>query len=302
MTRQFSHLYIDEKSIIECSFEKASGPQKKDLARPLTIPIAIEAILLQSPEGLPIEVLSTCLEEVLSLLGPLAGCLQPRIEVAPRKVLLAEKGQLREPFTLSSDLAVAIEPDNEVLAFESLGSRRKHILLQGLFMFEQVNLVEPALYYLSHPVRVHVLLDCKGSFALIIVFMRVTVPCTQYALQQLAIKVLLAQHANLPRLLHLYCATEQVAEGLLQERLSLELSDHLVFKEEATPIAERGSYLSLVSTLLTELKDVLLPLPLEEIASERAQYPASAELVSLTLRVSLGANVTLEAPEGGALQ
>ena len=73
LPRQFPHFAIDDESVIEGSLEEASGPQKKDLARPLTIPVAIVAILLQSPEGLPIEVLSTCLEETLSLLEPLTG-------------------------------------------------------------------------------------------------------------------------------------------------------------------------------------------------------------------------------------
>ena len=57
---------------------------------------------------------STCLEEALALLKPLAGCLKPGIEVAPRKVLIAKQRKLRKPFAFSSDLAVAIEPDNEV--------------------------------------------------------------------------------------------------------------------------------------------------------------------------------------------
>ena len=106
--------------------------------------------------------LSTSLEESLALLEPLAGGLQPGIEVAPGKVLIAEESQLREPLALSGDLAVAIEPGDEVLAFQTLGSRRKNILLQGLFMLEQVNLIEPSLYYLSHPVCVHVPLCFKS--------------------------------------------------------------------------------------------------------------------------------------------
>ena len=73
LPRQLPHFTIDDESVIEGSLEEASGPQKKNLARPLTIPVAIVAILLQSPEGLPIEVLSTCLEETLALLEPLAG-------------------------------------------------------------------------------------------------------------------------------------------------------------------------------------------------------------------------------------
>ena len=73
LPRQLPHFAIDDESVIEGRLEEASGPQKKDLARPLTIPVAIVAILLQSPEGLPIEVLSTCLEETLALLEPLAG-------------------------------------------------------------------------------------------------------------------------------------------------------------------------------------------------------------------------------------
>ena len=73
LTRQFPHFAIDDESVIEGSLEEASGPQEKDLARPLAISIAIVAILFQSPEGLPIEVLGTCLEETPALLEPLAG-------------------------------------------------------------------------------------------------------------------------------------------------------------------------------------------------------------------------------------
>ena len=73
LARQFSHFSIDDESVIEGSLEEASSSQKKDLACPLTISVAIVAILFQSPEGLPIEVLGTCLEEALALLEPLAG-------------------------------------------------------------------------------------------------------------------------------------------------------------------------------------------------------------------------------------
>ena len=76
-------------------------------------------------------------------------------------------------------------------------------------------------------------------------------------------------------------------ESLLQKSLSSELGDHLVFKKEASPIAERSSKLSLVPTLFTELKNVQLPLSLEEIASQRAQDSASAVLVSLSFGVFL---------------
>ena len=136
-------------------------------------------------------------------------------------------------------------------------------------------------------------LDFERSFAIFIIYIRKVVPRTQNTLKKLAIEVFLTQHADLSRLLHLHCSTEQVAEGLLHESLSSELSDHLVFEVEATPIAERGSYLSLGSTLLTELQDVQLTLPLEKIASERTQDSDPAEFVSLSFPIFLGIEMLL---------
>ena len=60
--------------------------------------------------------------------------------------------------------------------------------------------------------------------------------------------------------------------------------------------------MSLASTLLTKLKNIQLPLPLEEIASERAQDFASSELVSLSFTIFLSIEMLLEASEGEALQ
>ena len=136
-------------------------------------------------------------------------------------------------------------------------------------------------------------LDFERSFAIFIIYIRKVVPRMQNTLQKLAIEVFLTQHADLSRLLHLHSSTEQVAEGLLHESLSSELSDHLVFEVEATPIAERGSYLSLGSTLLTELQDVQLTLPLENIASERTQDSDPAEFVSLSFPIFLGIEMLL---------
>ena len=58
-------------------------------------------------------------------------------------------------------------------------------------------------------------------------------------------------------------------ESLLQEGLSTELGDHLVLKEEASPVAESVRHASLLPTLGKDLQDLSLFALIEQSSQGR---------------------------------
>ena len=66
-----------------------------------------------------------------------------------------------------SNITVFFEPDNEVVSLQTFDSGLEDVSLQGLLVFEKVDLIKPDLYDLGHSIFFHLPYNCFLMFPLI---------------------------------------------------------------------------------------------------------------------------------------